>query len=65
MICARCDKTIRPGQAYDAEPIHAGSGPGETTYLHGGPCVRVPMQVAPERGTSAYWWSPHSQPRRG
>lgn len=64
MICARCDKTIRPGQAYDAEPIHAGSGPRETAYLYRDPCGCVPVLVAPERGTSAYWWSNHSQPRR-
>lgn len=63
MICARCDETIRPGQDYDAEPIHAGSGPGETAYLHRGHCVRVPIQTAPERGTDIYWWSHHSRRR--
>jgi len=57
MICARCDKTIRPGQLYDTEPIHAGSGPGETAYLHRGFCVRVPVQTAPEGGAPvARWW---------
>ncbi|MGW4971773.1 hypothetical protein ACWEP3_17595 [Streptomyces albidoflavus] len=26
MICARCDKAIRPGEKYDRTPIHGNSG---------------------------------------
>ena len=63
MICARCDQPILAGEAYDSEAIDGASAAGGTVILHRRLCDRPPTQTAPERGTSAYWWS-HYGPRR-
>lgn len=34
MICARCDKTIKPGEAYDKRGVETGSGATPDVYLH-------------------------------
>lgn len=34
MICARCQKWIKPGEEYDTRIIEQGSGPGATIRIH-------------------------------
>lgn len=49
MICARCDKPILPGQAYDTEHIDSPSVGGASVDLHRELCVQPPRQTAPVR----------------
>lgn len=46
MICARCDKAIRPGQPYTHHVKDSGSVAGATVYLHVASCRRVPIQTS-------------------
>lgn len=47
MICARCDKPIRPGQKYEPVDKFSASGAGSTLYVHAVWCQRTPRQTAP------------------
>ena len=40
MICARCDRTILPGEDYETRDLPAASGAGSTVYLHKPLCRR-------------------------
>jgi hypothetical protein len=46
MMCDRCHKPIREGQAYDTIPIISPSGPGTTVTLHKRLCQKPPTQTA-------------------
>lgn len=63
MICARCDKPILRGQASTTYPVDSGSAAGADITVHADLCAIPDHQTAPERGTSAYWWSAASRRR--
>lgn len=47
MICARCDKPIRPNEPYETQDIERPTNPGVTLYRHKGWCKKPPTQTAP------------------
>ncbi|MEV7427651.1 MULTISPECIES: hypothetical protein [unclassified Streptomyces] len=48
MICAHCDKPIRPGEPHRIEAVETGSGAAPDVQLHLG-CQQDPL-VQPNRG---------------
>ncbi|MGW3024846.1 hypothetical protein [Streptomyces sp. NPDC001221] len=49
MICARCDKPIKPGEKYIKEIKDGASLGGAEIYLHKTLCKRAPRQTYPTR----------------
>lgn len=47
MICARCDKPIRPGEPYDPVDKFSPSAGGMVLHVHRRLCKRPPTQAAP------------------
>jgi hypothetical protein len=47
VICARCDKPIRPGEPYGTHDEVRPTGPGLTLYFHKRRCRKVPTQTSP------------------
>ena len=45
MICARCDKPIRPGEQYVQVDNPGASGSGATMHIHAERCVPAPQQT--------------------
>jgi hypothetical protein len=45
VICARCDKPIRPGEEYVRVDNPGASGAGSTLYIHAVRGVPVPQQT--------------------
>lgn len=55
MICARCDKPILPGEAYDSESIDGASAAGATVIVHREPCRRVDQPTV-QQGRGVRRW---------
>jgi hypothetical protein len=47
MICARCDRPIRPDEDYRTAMNFGASGAGADIYLHEPPCERPPEVQRP------------------
>jgi hypothetical protein len=47
MICARCDKPIKPGEEYTTEALAGASAAGSDVYLHKRLCKRPPEVARP------------------
>lgn len=47
MICARCNKVIKPGEATEVVTNPGATAVGSDIVIHAEPCRRAPQQTAP------------------